>query len=86
MNGSLNCDHRKHNQAKEARLWPLGRRVPDARVVWPACLLTDEYFVSERTALAGVMMTNLSETELLVMLKHFDPENRETPAAQPVGK
>ena len=39
----------------------------------------DEYFVSEQAALRGVLLTNLSETEPLVMLKHFGPENPETP-------
>jgi len=42
-------------------------------------LTSDEYFVSERAAIAGVMMTNQSETEPLVMLKHFGPDNPETP-------
>ena len=42
-------------------------------------LTADEYFVSERAAVTGVPLTNLSETEPLVMLKHFGPENPETP-------
>ena len=54
-------------------------------------LTADEYFVSEQAALAGVLVTNLSETEPLVMLKHFGPENPETPlppaeGVQPRGK
>jgi hypothetical protein len=42
-------------------------------------LTADEYFVSEPAALEGVLLRNLSETEPLVMLKHFGPENPETP-------
>jgi hypothetical protein len=48
-------------------------------------LTADEYFVSERTALSGVLMTNLSETEPLVMLKHFGPENPDTPPGGPLS-
>jgi hypothetical protein len=40
---------------------------------------SDEYFVSEAAARSGVLLSNLSETETLVMLKHFGPENPETP-------
>jgi hypothetical protein len=42
-------------------------------------LTTDEYFVSEGTAQAGVLIKNVSETEPLVILKHFGPDNPETP-------
>ena len=42
-------------------------------------LTSDEYFVSEQTARSGVLMSNLSETETLVVLKHFGPENPDTP-------
>jgi hypothetical protein len=42
-------------------------------------LTADEYFVSEDAARAGVLVKNLSETEPLVILKHFGPENPETP-------
>jgi hypothetical protein len=42
-------------------------------------LTSDEYFVSEHAARADIMMKNLSETEPLVVLKHFGPENPETP-------
>jgi hypothetical protein len=45
-------------------------------------LTADEHFVSEGTARAGVLMRNLSETEPLVLLKHFGPENPETPIPQ----
>lgn len=40
----------------------------------------DEFFVSEPAAKNGVLITNESEWEPLVMLKHF-PANEETPAA-----
>jgi hypothetical protein len=42
-------------------------------------LTSDEYFVSEETARTGVLLRNLSETEPLVMLKHFGPENPDVP-------
>lgn len=42
----------------------------------------DEYFVSEDAARTGIVMTNLSGTEPLVLLKHFGPENPEAPAAR----
>ena len=41
-------------------------------------LSSDEYFVGEGTAKAGVTITNESEHEPLVILKHF-PSNSETP-------
>ena len=37
----------------------------------------DELFVSYNAAKAGVTITNKSETEDLVMLKHFGPGNSE---------
>lgn len=45
-------------------------------------LTADEYFVSEPAARAGVSVRNLSETEPFVMLKHFGPDNPETPLDQ----
>ncbi len=42
-------------------------------------LTHDEYFVSARSALAGVTIQNLSTTDPIVMLKHFRP-NPESPA------
>ena len=38
-------------------------------------LTHDEYFVSERAAMTGVKITNLSKTDPIVMLKHFGPGN-----------
>jgi len=38
-------------------------------------LTSDEFFVSERAAQSGVKITNPSETEPIVMLKHFGPNN-----------
>lgn len=38
-------------------------------------LTNDEYFVSESAAKTGVRITNLSESDPLVMLKHFGPDN-----------
>ncbi|NQV32746.1 MAG: hypothetical protein HQ515_08635 [Phycisphaeraceae bacterium] len=35
----------------------------------------DEYFVSEAAAQAGVKITNPSQTDPIVMLKHFGPDN-----------
>ena len=38
-------------------------------------LTHDEYFVSEQTASAGVKIVNESDSDPIVMLKHFGPEN-----------
>jgi len=38
-------------------------------------LTHDEYFVSEAAAKAGVKITNPSQTDPIVMLKHFGPGN-----------
>ena len=38
-------------------------------------LTSDEFFVSESAAKAGVRIVNPSETDPIVMLKHFGPEN-----------
>ena len=40
-------------------------------------LTNDEFFVSEDAAKAGVLITNASQTDPLVMLKHFGPMNPE---------
>jgi hypothetical protein len=39
----------------------------------------DEFFVTFDAARQGVEITNLSSTEPLVMLKHFNPGNPEMP-------
>ena len=39
----------------------------------------DEFFVTRDAARAGVTITNLSQTEPLVLLKHFGPGNPEAP-------
>ncbi|MGQ9909335.1 MAG: hypothetical protein ACUVS2_10930 [Candidatus Flexifilum sp.] len=39
----------------------------------------DEFFVTHAAATAGVTITNLSSTEPLVMLKHFNPGNPDMP-------
>ncbi|NQU76382.1 MAG: hypothetical protein HQ546_08740, partial [Planctomycetes bacterium] len=38
-------------------------------------LTYDEYFVSEQAAVKGVKITNPSESDPIVMLKHFGPGN-----------
>jgi hypothetical protein len=38
-------------------------------------LTNDEFFVSEAAAIDGVVITNLSKTDPIVMLKHFGPDN-----------
>jgi hypothetical protein len=40
----------------------------------------DELFVTATAAKAGVKVTNRSDTENLVMLKHFGPDNPDTVA------
>jgi hypothetical protein len=42
-------------------------------------LTNDEFFVSEQAATAGVVITNASTTDPIVMLKHFGPGNPELP-------
>jgi hypothetical protein len=42
----------------------------------------DEFFVTYEAARAGVTVTNLSSTEPLVLMKHFNPGNPEMPARQ----
>jgi hypothetical protein len=39
----------------------------------------DEFFVTFSAAKQGVQITNLSSTEPLVMLKHYNPGNPEMP-------
>ena len=38
-------------------------------------LTHDEFFVCEQAATEGVVITNPSETDPIVMLKHFGPAN-----------
>lgn len=42
-------------------------------------LTNDEFFVTEEAARGGVRVTNLSETEPLVMLRHYGPGNPDLP-------
>jgi hypothetical protein len=44
---------------------------------------TDEFFVSEPTAKAGVTLVNKSRVEPLVILKHFGPNHPEMPKTVP---
>ncbi len=38
-------------------------------------LTNDEFFITEKAAIEGVTITNMSTTDPIVMLKHFGPEN-----------
>jgi hypothetical protein len=38
-------------------------------------LTRDEFFVSEEAAKKGLVISNPSDTDPIVMLKHFGPEN-----------
>jgi hypothetical protein len=38
-------------------------------------LTTDEFFIAEDAARAGVVISNPSQTDPIVMLKHFGPGN-----------
>ncbi len=38
-------------------------------------LTNDEFFISEQAARGGVQITNPSDTDPIVMLKHFGPGN-----------
>jgi hypothetical protein len=42
-------------------------------------LTNDEFFISEQAAKEGVMITNASDTDPIVMLKHFGPGNPDLP-------
>jgi hypothetical protein len=46
-------------------------------------MTSDELFVTAAAAEEGVLVTNRSTTENLVMLKHFGPGNPDTPAPRP---
>jgi hypothetical protein len=48
-------------------------------------LTSDEFFVSEPAARSGMLMTNSSEVEPLVILKHFGPGNPEVPTGSLKG-
>jgi hypothetical protein len=43
-------------------------------------MTSDEMFVTAPAAANGIVITNRSQTENLVMLKHFGPGNPEAPA------
>lgn len=43
---------------------------------------SDEFFVSEKAAKAGVTITNLSKVEPLVVLKHFGPNMKNVPTVE----
>jgi hypothetical protein len=45
----------------------------------------DEVFVSADSAKRGVAITNKSDRENLVMLKHFGPDNPDAPIGRPRG-
>ena len=44
----------------------------------------DEFFVSEKAAKEGVVISNHSKVEPLVILKHFAPNNKEIPQKSPL--
>jgi hypothetical protein len=46
-------------------------------------LSADEYFVSEAAAQAGVTITNASQWEPMVILKHFGPNHPDMPKTVP---
>jgi hypothetical protein len=54
-----------------------GHQVAASTVLRFGQLSEDEFFVSESAARAGVIVTNESSTEDLVLLKHFGPQNEE---------
>jgi hypothetical protein len=49
-------------------------------------LTMDELFVTEKAARSGVMITNPSRTDPIVMLKHFGPGNPDLPAGSGTGR
>ncbi len=46
----------------------------------------DEFFVSEKAAMEGVVIRNPSRSDPLVMLKHFGPGNPDLPKRDPSVK
>ena len=52
-----------------------GLRIDTPVIIRYGQLTHDEYFVSEKTALEGVTIVNESESDPIVMLKHFGPGN-----------
>ena len=54
-----------------------GNKIETPTLIRFGQLTSDEMFVSEDTALQGVTITNMSEFDNIVMLKHFGPENPE---------
>jgi hypothetical protein len=38
-------------------------------------LTNDEFFISEKAAMEGVKIVNASDTDPIVILKHFGPDN-----------
>lgn len=57
-----------------------GRTISSPTLIRYGQLTEDEFYVSERAAREGVMITNASGTEPLVILKHFGPGNTELAA------
>ncbi|MDR2403790.1 MAG: hypothetical protein LBD78_07135 [Spirochaetaceae bacterium] len=56
-----------------------GRRLKlDPRDYYFGDLSSDEMFVTEEAAKRGVVITNHSDYENIVMLKHFGPDNPES--------
>jgi hypothetical protein len=52
-----------------------GHQAAAATVIRFGALTRDEFFVTEDAARGGVRVANLSDTEPLVVLKHFGPGN-----------
>jgi hypothetical protein len=52
-----------------------GTRIETPVMIRFGQLTSDEFFVSEEAAVEGVQITNASETDDIVMLKHFGPDN-----------
>jgi hypothetical protein len=60
-------------------------QVEAATVIRFGELSSDEFFVSEAAATAGVEIVNHSSSQPLVILKHFGPGNRALAASQPAA-
>ena len=58
-----------------------GHEVETATTIRFGDLTRDEFFVSEAAATAGVMVTNRSTVQDLIILKHYGPGNRSLPAS-----
>ena len=52
-----------------------GWRIETPSLIRYGQLTNDEFFISEKAAVEGVKIENASDTDPIVILKHFGPDN-----------